>query len=74
MDIETGYRLQKQFLPKTTSQIPIIKFFYFCYAVAMHNNLWLMMRSTEKLGKQFTVLKMKLVLILAWITTHLPYD
>lgn len=72
-NIETGYRLQNMFLPKTTSQNKVIRFFYFCYAVAMHN-LWLLIRTTLNIRNQFTVLKMKLILILTWITTHLPYD
>jgi len=72
-NIETGYRLQNMFLPKTTSQNKVVRFFYFCYAVAMHN-LWLIIRHITKLGKQFTVLKMKVILILVWVTTHLPYD
>lgn len=70
-NIETGYRLQNMFLPKTTSKNRVVRFFYFCYAVAMHN-LWLIIRQTTKLGKQFTVLKMKMIIVLFWITTHLP--
>lgn len=70
-NIETGYRLQNMFLPKTTSINKVIRMFYFCYACAMHN-LWLIIRSTTKIGKTFTVLKMKIILVLFWITTHLP--
>src|SRR3989339_450237 len=70
-NIETGYRLQNMFLPKTTSIEKVVRFFYFCYAVAMHN-LWLGIRKTEKIGNRFTVLMMKIVLVLFWITTHLP--
>lgn len=72
-NIETGYRLQNMLLAKTTSQNKVIRFFYFAYAVAMHN-LWLLLTSMKNIGKHFTLLKMKLVLILSWITTHLPYD
>lgn len=72
-NIETGYRLQNMFLPKTTSVNKVVRFFYFCYAVAMHN-LWLIIRLTTKLGKCFTVLKMKIILLLFWVTTHLPKD
>ncbi len=72
-NIETGYRLQNMFLPKTTSINKVVRFFYFCYAVAMHN-LWLIMRLTTNLGKRFTVLKMKLILLVFWVTTHLPKD
>lgn len=72
-NIETGYRLQNMFLPKTTSINKVVRFFYFCYAVAMHN-LWLIIRQTTEFGKQFTVLKMKMVFVLFWITTHLPSD
>jgi len=72
-NIETGYRLQNMFLPKTTSINKVIRFFYFCYAIAMHN-LWLIIRQTTNFGKMFTVLKMKFVFVLFWITTHLPSD
>jgi len=72
-NIETGYRLQNMFLPKTTSIEKVVRFFYFCYAVAMHN-LWLTIRKTTKMGRIFTVLTMKFVLVLFWITTHLPRD
>ena len=70
-NIETGYRLQNMFLPKTTSTERVIRFFYFCYAVAMHN-LWLVIRQTQKIGNGFTVLFMKVMLVLFWVTTHLP--
>ena len=72
-NIETGYRLQNMFLAKTTSINDVIRFFYFCYACAMHN-LWLIIKLTTKIGNLFTVLKMKIVLLLFWITTHLPVD
>lgn len=72
-NIETGYRLQNMFLPKTTSINKTVRFFYFCYAIAMHN-LWLVIRQTTKMGKMFTVLKMKIILVLFWITTHLPSE
>ena len=71
--IETGYRLQNMFLAKTTSINKVIRYFYFCYAVAMHN-LWLIIKLTTKVGQGFTVLKMKLVLMLGWVFTHLPKD
>ena len=72
-NIETGYRLQNMFLPKTTSTERTVRFFYFCYAIAMHN-LWLVIRQTQSIGKGFTVLLMKVVLVLFWITTHLPKE
>jgi len=72
-NIETGYRLQNMFLPKTTSIDKVVRFFYFCYAVAMHN-LWLVIRQTQSMGKCFTVLLMKVVLVLFWVTTHLPKE
>ena len=72
-NIETGYRLQNMFLPKTTSINDVIRFFYFCYACTMHN-LWLIIRLTKETGKTFTVLKMKLIMLIFWITTHLPKD
>jgi len=71
--IETGYRLQNMFLAKTTSINKVVRYFYFCYAVAMHN-LWLIIRLTTKAGQGFTVLKMKFVLLLGWVFTHLPKD
>lgn len=70
-NIETGYRVQNMFLAKTTSINDVVRFFYFCYAVAMHN-LWLGIRKTEKMGNRFTVLMVKTVLVLFWVTTHLP--
>jgi len=71
-NIETGYRLQNLFLPKTTCVKGEVRYFYFCYAVAMHN-LWLMIREvTDK--KIFTALKLKFLLIYVWITTHLSLD
>ncbi len=70
-NIETGYRLQNMFLPKTTSIEKVVRFFYFCYAIAMHN-LWLCIRKTEKIGNRFTVLMMKIIIVLFWVTTHLP--
>lgn len=72
-NIETGYRLQNLFLPKTTSINEVVRLFYFCYAVAMHN-LWLLIRFVTGCGKFFTVLKMKMLLVLFWVTTHLPKD
>ena len=72
-NIETGYRLQNMFLPKTTSIDKVVRFFYFCYAVAMHN-LWLVIRQTERMGSGFTVLFMKVILVLFWVTTHLPKE
>src|SRR3989338_220293 len=42
-NIETGYRLQNLFLPKTTCVKGVVRYFYFCYSVAMHN-LWLCLR------------------------------
>lgn len=71
-NIETGYRLQNMFLPKTTCIKGVVRFFYFCYAVAMHN-LWLCMRSIAK-GISLTVLTMKIILVYFWITTHLSRD
>lgn len=70
-NIETGYRLQNMFLAKTTSINDVVRFFYFCYACAMHN-LWLIIRLKSNLGKTFTVLKMKMILLVFWVTTHLP--
>jgi IS4 transposase len=72
-NIETGYRLQNMFLAKTTSINKVIRYFYFCYAVAMHN-LWIIIKQTKKVGNCFTVLKMKFILLLGWVFTHLPKD
>lgn len=68
-NIETGYRLQNLFLPKTTCIRGVVRYFYFCYAVAMHN-LWLCLRGLVK-GISLTVLTVKVVLVYFWITTHL---
>ncbi len=68
-NIETGYRLQNLFLPKTTCVKGVVRYFYFCYAVAMHN-LWLCLRSMVK-GITLTVLTVKVVLVYFWVTTHL---
>lgn len=70
-NIETSYRLQHMFLPKTTSIERVVRLFYFCYAIAMHN-LWLIIRQTARTESNFTVLFMKVVLVLFWVTTHLP--
>jgi len=71
-NIETGYRLQNLFLPKTTCIKGIVRYFYFCYAVAMHN-LWLCLRGMVK-GITLTVLTVKVVLVYFWITTHLDKE
>lgn len=70
--IETGYRVQKEFLPKTTCVRGVVRYFYFCYAVAMHN-LWLIIRSTMP-KQSFTVTKMKFTIVYFWITTHLSLE
>jgi len=71
-NIETGYRLQNQFLPKTTCVKGTVRYFYFCYAVAMHN-LWLIIKnSVDKIT--LTVATLKFILIYAWITTHLSLE
>lgn len=72
-NIETGYRLQNMFLPKTTSINRVVRMFYFCYACAMHN-LWLIIRLTKNVGNHFTVFKMKMILLVFWVTTHIPKD
>ena len=71
-NIETGYRLQNLFLPKTTCIKGIVRFFYFCYAVAMHN-LWLCLKIIVK-STTFTVLTVKVLLVYFWITTHLSKE
>jgi hypothetical protein len=68
-NIETGYRLQNMFLPKTTCVKGVVRYFYFCYAVAMHN-LWVYLRNIVR-GIRLTILTMKVVLVYFWITTHL---
>ncbi|MFH1439448.1 MAG: transposase [Candidatus Woesearchaeota archaeon] len=71
-NIETGYRLQKYFLPKTTCVKGVVRYFYFCYAVAMHN-LWHIIKIvTDKVT--FTVTTMKFILVYFWITTHLSFE
>jgi hypothetical protein len=69
-NIETGYRLQNQFLPRTTSIKGVVRYFYFCYAVAMHN-LWLCLRSKIPKTTKLTILATKFILVYHWITTHL---
>jgi len=71
-NIETGYRLQNLFLPKTTCVKGVVRFFYFCYAIAMHN-LWLCLRNIVK-GISFTILTVKVMLVYFWITTHLSLE
>ncbi|MFH1405370.1 MAG: hypothetical protein ABIH21_04735 [Patescibacteria group bacterium] len=71
-NIETGYRLQNQFLPKTTCINGIVRYFYFCYAVAMHN-LWLTIKNTIAKTK-ITVTTLKFILTYTWITTHLSLE
>jgi len=68
-NIETGYRLQNMFLPKTTCVKGVVRYFYFCYAVAMHN-LWIYLKNVVQ-GISLTVLTMKVVLVYFWVTTHL---
>jgi len=58
--IETGYRVQNQFLAKTTCIKGQVRLFYFSYAVALHN-LWLWLR-TRLQPIKFTVTRMKLIL------------
>lgn len=57
-NIETGYRVQQQFLPKTTCVKGAVRLFYFSYAVAMHN-LWLCIRIIIGKTAKFTVAYMK---------------
>lgn len=71
-NIETGYRLQNLFLPKTTCVKGVVRFFYFCYAVGMHN-LWICLKNTVN-GFPVTVLMVKVMLVYSWITTHLSLD
>jgi hypothetical protein len=59
--IETGYRVQNEFLAKTTSIVGAVRLFYFSYAVALHN-LWLRLRSSI-MTVRFTVKRMKCALI-----------
>ncbi len=59
--IETGYRVQNQFLARTTSIVGAVRLFYFSYAVALHN-LWLHLRNTVSTVR-FTVARMKYALI-----------
>lgn len=59
--IETGYRVQNQFLARTTCIVGAVHLFYFSHAVALHN-LWLQLRSTIATVR-FTVARMKYALI-----------
>jgi len=58
--IETGYRVQNQFLATTTCIVGAVRLYYFSYAVALHN-LWLDLRNTL-LTVRFTVLRLKMLL------------
>lgn len=42
--IETGYRVQNEFLARTTCIKGVVRLFYFSYAVVLHN-VWLRLRS-----------------------------
>jgi hypothetical protein len=71
-NIETGYRVQNQFLAKTTCVKGVVRLFYFSYAVALHN-LWLCIRITVGKAMKFTVALMKHLLskiLLQFITDH----
>ena len=72
-NIETGYRLQKQFLPKTTCVLGNVRYLYFCYATAMHN-LWLLLRTQLRKTFKLTVAMIKFILTYFWITTHINPD
>jgi len=58
--IETGYRVQNQFLAKTTCILGAVRLYYFSYAVALHN-LWLCLRN-KIITVRFTVLRLKTLL------------
>ncbi len=64
--IETGYRMQNQFLPKTTSINFNVRYFYFFYAIVMHN-IWLILNYLNKFNEKITVFKMKLFIIIDWV-------
>ena len=59
--IETGYRVQNEFLARTTCIKGAVRLFYFSYAVALHN-LWLRLRSLISTVR-FTVKRLKCVLL-----------
>ena len=59
--IETGYRVQNEFLAKTTCIRGAVRLFYFSYAVALHN-LWLRLRSIISTVR-FTVNRLKCLLL-----------
>jgi hypothetical protein len=66
--IETGYRVQNEFLARTTCIKGAVRLFYFSYAVALHN-LWLRLRiiiSTMPL----TVKRLKCVLQRSLLDAH----
>ena len=50
----------------------VVRYFYFCYAVAMHN-LWLCAKNSVK-ETPLTVLAVKFILVYFWITTHLVME
>ncbi len=61
-NIETGYRMQNQFLAKTCSINPSVRLFYFCYAVGLHN-LWIMIKSRVQ-SRNFNVPMLMLIFVL----------
>lgn len=60
-NIETGYRVQQEFLPKTTCIKGPVHLFYFSYAIAIHN-LWLCSRLIVGKTVKFTVAYLKYLL------------
>jgi len=65
-NIETGYRVQNQILPKTTSINFNVRYFYFYYAIVMHNG-WLILNYSKKFTQRITILMIKIILIFDWI-------
>ena len=68
-NIETGYRLQNMFLPKTCSINPAIRLFYFSYSVGLHN-LWVMIKNKNK-NLNIPVVMLIFVLLLTVIAEFL---
>jgi hypothetical protein len=65
--IETGYRVQNEFLARTTCIKGAVRLFYFSYAVALHN-LWLRLRSIISTVR-FTVNRLKCLLLRSFLGT-----
>lgn len=73
-NIETGYRMQNMFLAKTCSINPSVRLFYFCYAVALHNQWIIMKKNGQEKGFNVPVLLFLFMLIIVVIVEFLDVE